>query len=64
MPLTDSDTGSESEGDVTYKPTSKVEMSELSNRNKTPCIYWLVYFEKVFYVLYDHESINLENENN
>ena len=35
MPLTDSDTGSDSEGDLTYKPTSKVKTSELVNRVKT-----------------------------
>ena len=35
MPLTDSDTGSDSEGDKTYMPTSKVKTSELVNRVKT-----------------------------
>ena len=35
MPQTDSSSGSESEGDKTYKPTTKVTSSELYNRNTT-----------------------------
>ena len=35
MPLTDSDTGSDSESDLKYKPKSKVKTSELVSGVKT-----------------------------